>query len=673
MATLAPNETGDVRRLRKSLTQLPYDILLNITQHFDMQDVVALQTTCKSLYYFSTTRSVYRNIALSLLRRCRPLPLAGFQRLSDLQTPDLILAVTRAARLELDWLRRAPQPCYNSSLTGLTPHPGPAPAWYKVISAPPNEEIDWLSPITSNYTLCATRSGKVICWDVQTDSCVSQWVPPDRWELWKCRVQFETRIVFFTMARLLTRIPENRVMEFVLVKLEFPPDGDQTQTPTFSKLSKFRTTGIVMNIFLLDPTARLLSAFIWVPENNTIGLFVLPDWERDEYVYIDTNIECAQHANWSCIVYKDHIIIHTEDSTLAIQYFYPLSFLKQHMKQVTPSDQSPMISIRLPPLASLTGRFVFPGLTPRVTPSLTYRELEEQYGLPPALPSSPVDAIHLEEGKVNPFPTPNWLPESAHFVRQWWPTLPIVPRLSCTVILLADHDPVSHKTRYVLAQHYFQVPLTGRLPHMRIPPQNGSSNSSSAEDNHDGGTWHNDASSTSTSSTLIGSPSDVGGKLDEQEPGEDEEETTITMWYVSDPFDVVCTLETIEDLDEGEPVTMRPRPLVAVDFGHACWIEYYVSPPQEDTDDEPVPTRERTPRNRRLRFVSFPPVMYEEYPELEETFLGRKSKETKGEVRTLEIPPELDINQAETINIDQSHGAIIISTKDGKVFILCYE
>lgn len=91
-------------------------------------------------------------------------------------------------------------------------------------------------------------------------------------------------------------------MEFVLVKLEFPADDEPTKLPTFSKLSKFRTTGIVMNIFLLDPTARLLSAFIWVPETNTIGLFVLPDWERDEYVYIDTTIECV----------SDNVVTHSD-------------------------------------------------------------------------------------------------------------------------------------------------------------------------------------------------------------------------------------------------------------------------------------------------------------------------------------------------------------------------
>jgi hypothetical protein len=77
------------------------------------------------------------------------------------------------------------------------------PKWYKVVSAPPGEEVDWLSPITSSYTLCATKSGKVVCWDVQTDTCLAEWNPGARWELWKCRVEFEERTVFFTMAKVL--------------------------------------------------------------------------------------------------------------------------------------------------------------------------------------------------------------------------------------------------------------------------------------------------------------------------------------------------------------------------------------------------------------------------------------------------------------------------------------
>lgn len=92
-------------------------------------------------------------------------------------------------------------PLASTDLTLSSPYP--ARTWYKVVSAPPDEEVDWLSPITSSYTLCATKSGKVVCWDVQSDSCLAEWNPGERWELWKCRVEFEERTVYFTMAKIL--------------------------------------------------------------------------------------------------------------------------------------------------------------------------------------------------------------------------------------------------------------------------------------------------------------------------------------------------------------------------------------------------------------------------------------------------------------------------------------
>ena len=42
----------------------------------------------------------------------------------------------------------------------------------------------------------------------------------------------------------------------------------------------------------------------------------------------------------------------------------------------------------------------------------------------------------------------------------------------------------------------------------------------------------------------------------------------------------------------------------------------------------------------------------------------------RGEVRTLEVPDELELSAVETINIDQSQGAVILSDSDGRIFIL---
>lgn len=164
-----------------------------------------LLQTCRSLHEFGTTRPVFRNLAVALLRRCRALPLSGFQRLSDLTTEQLITAVTRATRLERAWLTSTPRP---SNLSPYTDSPGldsDNKPWYKIISSPPKEEIDWLSPITSSYSLCATKSGKVVCWDVYRDVCLAEWNPNERWELWKCRVEFDIRTVYFSMAKTLQK------------------------------------------------------------------------------------------------------------------------------------------------------------------------------------------------------------------------------------------------------------------------------------------------------------------------------------------------------------------------------------------------------------------------------------------------------------------------------------
>jgi len=86
-------------------------------------------------------------------------------------------------------------------------------------------------------------------------------------------------------------------MEFILMRLTFAdgPSGESSkEPPIFSHVTDFRTVGVVMNVFLLDPSSRLLSAFIWVPGPNTVGLYALLDWEKKEYVFIDTGIECVR-------------------------------------------------------------------------------------------------------------------------------------------------------------------------------------------------------------------------------------------------------------------------------------------------------------------------------------------------------------------------------------------
>lgn len=154
--------------------------------------------TCKSLYNFCTTRPVYRKLVSVLLHRCRPLPLRRFQTIACLTTEQLIDSVNQAYHREQAWLSRTPKTVSTDPYSG---EKNPA-SWYRIIgTASTTEEIDWVSPITSSYILLTSRTGKVVCWDIETNKPIAACDPGAKWQLWKCRVVFEDRMVFFTMAK----------------------------------------------------------------------------------------------------------------------------------------------------------------------------------------------------------------------------------------------------------------------------------------------------------------------------------------------------------------------------------------------------------------------------------------------------------------------------------------
>jgi hypothetical protein len=92
-------------------------------------------------------------------------------------------------------------------------------------------------------------------------------------------------------------------MQFELMQIHFPeqkPDSEEQNNPSFSTLRSFKTLGIVMNVFLLDPEARLLAGFVWISRSNSIGLYVLFDWDKEEYVFVDTGIQCVSPSCSPC-------------------------------------------------------------------------------------------------------------------------------------------------------------------------------------------------------------------------------------------------------------------------------------------------------------------------------------------------------------------------------------
>jgi hypothetical protein len=248
---------------------------------------------------------------------------------------------------------------------------------------------------------------------------------------------------------------------------------------------------------------------------------------------------------------------------------------------------------------------------------------------------------------------------------------------------LTKHDTVTHTNTHVLAQHYFGTPLISRVPIdgtfdaslLADIFASRATEPGEAHELHDGLIW-----------TLPVDPSSGAKCLGPQEARSTG--VPMKMWYVSDSFRVVCTAELDPEADAAaEEPELRERPLLAVDFGHAVWLEaldvYETefshaaiengSREIETIDGVVLAWDERKVRQiKQLRFVSFPPICVNEEGD-EVPAPRRPGPNQPGVVRTLETPEGLNLDDVETINVDQSQGAILLSVKSGKIWVLYYE
>jgi hypothetical protein len=157
------------------------------------------------LYQFISTRPVYHNLALQLLRSSHALPLSGFEKFDDLPIERLMYAVAKGYRMQRSWLTGTMRPASSHSCPSqyLTDGRKPVTKSYVTVDTPANEgdPVDWVHSISHGYMLCATKGGHVICWDIHDSTYKAVWAPEDPWELWKCRIEYDTREVYFVMAK----------------------------------------------------------------------------------------------------------------------------------------------------------------------------------------------------------------------------------------------------------------------------------------------------------------------------------------------------------------------------------------------------------------------------------------------------------------------------------------
>ena len=230
------------------------------------------------------------------------------------------------------------------------------------------------------------------------------------------------------------------------------------------------------------------------------------------------------------------------------------------------------------------------------------------------------------------------------------------------MFLLAEHNSEGHPVNFIIAQHYFDVPVSGG----RVVTQDQYQRQRQTELQPDGVILAQNAATNGghSDNTRHGTDEVEGFSApSDRNPEVERGKAIAKMWFVSNTFEAVCSVEEDEESDDGELVAGKCRPLVAIDFGHATWIEY-------------VPQPDGT-KVKQLQFVSFPPVVMDENgvtrPKKGEEGTFGLEDETEGRVKNLPIPDELDIDKVETINLDQSQGAILLSVEGGKVFILCYD
>lgn len=287
----------------------------------------------------------------------------------------------------------------------------------------------------------------------------------------------------------------------------------------------------------------------------------------------------------------------------------------------------------------------------------------------------------------NKHPFEDYQVQSSHFVRQWWPTLPHIHnirRRSCTIVLLTMRVPEGLQALpdapppgvhlFTIAQHYFSIPLQREqlrwwyvrepfeivcVPHVTIGEDIGDLEDELelvqgpiAEENENMGALANllqaaDGLVNNVANYLYGgNVNEEIDALNENGAAADDEAYVHVHAHEHEHGDA----DPADDLDELS-ASVHIIPLIAVDFGCAVWLEYVAFGSDE----------------KRLRFVTFPPV------DVDRGAHNFDCLSASGAVRTLDVPPEIDLGKVCHVGIDQAQGSVILGLSMNQVYIMRYD
>ncbi|CAE6412366.1 unnamed protein product [Rhizoctonia solani] len=298
---------------RWRLTDLPYDLLLNIVEYLSVKDVLNLRKTCRSLLQFGKTRSVWTSLACSVQTR-RALPLPIWRSLESLTTEELEDAVSHAARVEANLLKERPTPRLI----------------FQVIDAGRRwGQVSWLGQVPGGrYITVFFRSGVLSVWDVAPETCgCVAWTQThlDQYTH-TCEVLQEEQAVLIGLATGAHDVSQEEFGQFSVFKIDFPPLHPNV---SISQVIEMQIDIPITGLFLERGLAGVVGPF----HERTAALQIY-DWRTRQGILIDTGVELETDCDLDVVAFPEEIVLYAEDSEHSMLHTYTVENIRRMLSLV---------------------------------------------------------------------------------------------------------------------------------------------------------------------------------------------------------------------------------------------------------------------------------------------------------------------------------------------------
>ncbi|CAE6415002.1 unnamed protein product [Rhizoctonia solani] len=304
-----PPSTG-----RWGLTDLPYDLLLNVIEYLAVKDVINLRKTCRSLLQFSKTHSVWTNLARSIQTR-RALPLPIWRSLESLTIEELEDAVSHASRIETNFLKQRPTP---------------RPIFQVIDTSRSWGQVNWLGQVPGGrYIVVFFRGGVLSVWDVapETYGCIT-WIQThlDHYTH-TCEVLQEEQAVLIGLATGAHDMNQEEVGQFSVFRINFPPLHPDV---SISQVLEMQIDIPITGLFLERGLAGVVGTF----REGTAALQVY-DWRTRQGILIDTGIKLGTDCDLDVIAFPEEIVLYAENSEHSILHTYAVENVRRILSLAT--------------------------------------------------------------------------------------------------------------------------------------------------------------------------------------------------------------------------------------------------------------------------------------------------------------------------------------------------